>query len=80
MFKPATMKISASKSTVDGVVTGFVRLPNRLQRDIVGGCQCTWCTCHPGLAPKWDVLAVDSSGHTWTVHYPELDPKESVGL
>lgn len=51
--------------------TTFVRLPVPLQKEITGGCQCTFCKAHPHKKPAWDVLATDGK-ISWAVHYPEL--------
>lgn len=54
--------------------TLFVPLPQLIQREIEGGCSCDFCKAHPDKIPAWDTLALAASGegHTWTVHYPEL--------
>jgi len=51
--------------------TTFIKLPEPLQREIVGGCQCNYCKAHPAKPPRWDVVATDGKT-SWTVHYPEL--------
>ncbi len=52
--------------------TAFVRLPYNLQRPIEGGCQCSWCKKND-ITPMWDTLAISDDGHTWSVHFPELE-------
>lgn len=51
--------------------TLFIRLPHTLRKPISGGCNCPYCMTHPNQAPKWDTLAVDEKGNSWTVHHPE---------
>jgi hypothetical protein len=56
--------------------TLFVKLPAELQRVIEGGCQCRHCkAAAPGKVPMWDTLAIaaNAEGHTWTVHFPDLE-------
>ena len=54
--------------------TTFVRLPSNLHRPINGGCQCKHCAAMPKpYTPMWDTLAFDETGHSWPVHYPELE-------
>jgi hypothetical protein len=51
--------------------TTFIKLPVNLQKEITGGCQCSYCKAHPTKTPVWDTLATDGKT-SWTVHYPEL--------
>ncbi len=64
--------------------TVFIRLPDELQVVIEGGCKCPYCKEHPGVAAKWDTLAVGQekptdgrTDYTWTVHMP--DPRDAKG-
>jgi hypothetical protein len=54
--------------------TLWVPLPSDLQEPIASECDCQFCKTHPDAKPMWDTLALraDGTGHTWTVHYPEL--------
>ena len=63
----------------DGTITLFIPLPTHLQRTIEGGCDCSFCKANPDKPAKWDTMAISPDGEwTWTVHYPDLQGRESA--
>lgn len=62
------MKATRVKDTI------FVVAPVEARKDIIGGCQCSFCVAHADKTPQWDTIAVDVNNpkDACLVHYPEL--------